>query len=201
MTWPRRYPAFVRTVLGVQRETDIRNIPRVWFWRFDIEGSPEDEIYGEENLLTRKNFDPLGAHIFLKEIKIPRGPTKAGVDFKVDLGVSISLAEALRLGEYYAPVLERMGRPGFEIEKEEGYIPHAGDLFQWRNGIYVVTELFKPTRHIGPTRTNVIWSGTANKAVHDSTDETKPVAIQTTEPEQPKWPVEMRADGVRSRNP
>jgi len=201
MTWPRRYPAFVRTALGVQRETDIRNIPRVWFWRFDIEGSPEDEIYGEENLLTRKNFDPVGVHLFIREITNARGPSKAGVDFKVDLGVGIGLAEILRIGEYYSGVLKGLGRPGWEVEAEEGYIPHAGDLFQWRNGIYTVNELFKPTRHIGPTRVNMVWTGMANKAVHDSTDLSKPVPIQAQEPEQPKWPEEMRADGVRPRNP
>jgi len=177
--------------MGVQAEHDIRRIPRLWYWRFNLETTDEDTVYGEAAETLRKYHDPIGVHLLVREWSKEEGPTKMGVDKDVDLKLTISLAEVARLGQHY----------GLGNEAEEGYIPHADDVFQWRGELYTVTERLRIEKMIGPTRWVGLYAGAAVKLVHDSTDMDKPIRELPDDPPQPPWPVEMRKDGVSQGTP
>lgn len=181
----------MRTVLRIQAEFDIRRIPRVWFWRFDDEATDEDSVYGEAAEVLRKYHEPTGAHLLIRTWEKQEGPTKMGVDKDVDLKITVSLAEVARLGQHYA----------LGDEAEEGYLPRADDVFQWRGELYTITERFRVEKMIGPTKWVGIYSGAAVKMIHDSTDMDEPLEERPDEPPQPEWPVEMRSDGVRQSTP
>lgn len=195
MTWPVRYSAQQRTALRVQRHNDIRNIPPLWFWRFDVDDSPESPKM-ETEYVDRVFFDPIGVHLFIRPTE-EKGPTKTLTDEDYDVEVNISLAEMLRIGVHFAPLSE------IAAESEEGYALLAGDIFQFDGQLFQINERAKPRddAFLGPTRFSLVYRTTANSVHQDTTEWQAPVEARTDEPVLDDWPKEMRADAVNQDNP
>jgi hypothetical protein len=171
--WPYKITARERLLLIRQAKNDDRNIRPVWFFVFDVDQSPEDEVFLQTSKHLRKFLAPIPAYFYV-EMEDESDVVSEGVDRKMGITISVSRMETYRL----AAVLKEAG---FKWASSQ-YRPRAQDIFQWRNDLYEIQDTAQPKQFWGTTIIEAVYHAPAAKYRLDSSAPDSPITIQKAQP-------------------
>jgi hypothetical protein len=165
----RPYSARERLCIFEQAKYDRRNFPAVWLWKLllldEVNGVAPDDVLWESVRVRRSYSDPTPAHIYVDWKNLTKKAGKGGVSTQGTVKVTISRAEARRLGK----VFETHDDAESLICDGEGdylYLPRPGDLLRFADDHYIVLQWSPPKRY-GPTAIPMFWEGTVSLAEED----------------------------------
>lgn len=171
--WPYKISARERLLVLRQAKNDDRNIRPLWFFVYNIEESPEDEIFLQTSKHLRVFLNPIPAYFYV-EPEEDSEVVETGVDHRRNLVLTVSRAETFRLaGALRATEFKWT---------ETRYRPRAQDVFQWRNDLYELQDTVQPKQFWGTTGIEALYSATATKLRLDSNAPGSPLVIQTSQP-------------------
>jgi hypothetical protein len=167
-------------ILRTQAAAAKRNLNPVWFWRYSKEKSGSTPVYRETGQLKKVYDAPVPAFLFIKAPNIKKDLTKPMVDEQAEAGISIDLAECIRLGEIYKVMDSALD---FHF-----YMPASGDVYQWNFSLFEIEET-KPLQFFEPVQRFIVWEGQAKLLRSDSTDPNRPIKVLPSDPkiEAPQW--------------
>ena len=179
MVWPYKLDARLRHLLRRQQVNDLRNIRPVWLWVFDVEESPEDEVYQQTSRHLRKFRDPIPAHLYIDPTEASEIEEGGNIDRKQDHRVLVSLAETYRLADALG-----------DWWPEAQYKLRPQDVYQWEDVLYELQDGLVVERRWGTAQHGVLFSAPATVLRLDSVAVGSPLTIRLEEPPV-TWPPEL----------
>ena len=186
MVFPYKLAASERLLLKRQATFDRRNLRPVWFWVFDIDSSPLDEVHLQTSKHLRKYIGPIPAYFYIESAGGDPQVVETGVDRPEEHKVVVSRAEVYRLAQALS------SRKDFTWT-EEIYYPRAQDVYQYGDDLWELQDRAVPAQDWGTTSLETILTTTAVKMRLDSVALTSPLVVQ---PQQPPldFPPELNAE-------
>lgn len=190
MAWPYKLAARERLLLRRQATFDKRNIRPVWFWIFDLEHSPFDEVHLQTSKHYRKYFGPIPAYFYIESQGGDPQVVDGGVDRPEEHKVTISRAEVVRLAQVLA---SHPDFNAFDVEGLEVYYPRAQDVYQYGDDLWEFQDRGIPSADWGTTSIETVYSTVATKMRMDSVALDSPLVIQLQQPPL-DFPPELNAE-------
>lgn len=195
VTWPLQYGAHERLVLRQQAKFDRRGLPARWYWRLltdaDLDGTAQDDVYGEAITLHRRYAEPIPVHIYLDPTGRQKGQKRGRTDTEGRASIGWSRSEARRVGALLGTQDDVLvGLVPGVTEEELLYIPRPGDIVQYARRLYQILQCSED--YLGPTDIVMAWSGTAAILVDDIAQPLEfrlpaPPTIKPPDDRTPEW--------------
>lgn len=166
LPWKYRTDYILEYIIKTQISSAKRNITPLHFWRFLKDQSGMESVYRDSNYMKRKYAESTSIYIAIKESSTNKALTRVAVEEEIDHDFKIDLGECIRLGEYFE---EKDSKLPFYF-----YLPRSGDIYQWNNTLYEISDT-APETYYTPLERYIVWKGVSTQLHSDSVSPMTPL--------------------------